>query len=166
MERPKATDKLFLVDSMLGRMAKWLRILGYDASIEHLTTLSRIVEHQKKGRIVVTRNTRWRRTPGVILITANETPEQIRQIIHKAGLKAGETRPFSRCIRCNEVLESVPKIQAAGKVPDYVFETVESFSRCPACGRIYWSGSHLERMTDHVRRMTGWQLETLMQRRT
>ncbi|WP_281247897.1 Mut7-C RNAse domain-containing protein [Desulfacinum hydrothermale] len=158
--------RLFLVDSMLGRMAKWLRILGFDAVCRRVDTLADLEHHRAQGRLVVTRNTRWKQRPGVFFITADETPEQVRELVTELGIGPEEVRLFSRCLRCNAPLQTVPKASVAHQVPDYVYETVDLFSRCPACSGIYWRGSHSERMAKQLERMTGWMVETMTQRRT
>lgn len=139
---------------MLGRLAKWLRILGYDTLYNPLWDdlyLVRIARAQ--GRILLTRDTELARRRGVrvIRLESEQLGEQIRQL--QRDLHLDIQTPFSRCPICNTLLEKINKDQAWGQVPPYVFATQEEFRLCPSCDRFYWRGSHWERM---VERVAGW----------
>ncbi len=144
----------FLVDSMLGRLAKWLRILGYDAlyfsSLDD-NDLVRIARAQ--GRMVLTRDREMLRRRGVdcLFIESDDFREQIRQLLHDLNLNLD--RSFSRCSVCNSPLQGVAKEAVWGRVPPYVFRTQERFSLCPQCGKIYWRGTHWQRMRERLKRL-------------
>lgn len=163
---PADRPRSFVVDSMLGKMAKWLRILGFDTVCQRLETLADLERHRAEGRLIVTRNTRWRNRPGVVFLTENELSSQLRRLIREAAIEAEDVVLLARCIRCNSPLERVRKTRAVERVPDYVFATADVFLRCPDCARLYWRGSHTDRMLDQLQRMTGWVIETVTQRRT
>jgi len=144
----------FLVDSMLGRLAKWLRILGYDTlyfpSLDD-NDLVRIA--RAEGRMVLTRDREMVRRRGIdsLLIESDDFREQIRQLLHDLNLSLEGS--FSRCSVCNSPLRRVSKEAVQERVPPYVFQTQERFSLCPQCGKIYWRGTHWQRMRERLRRL-------------
>ena len=133
----------FLADNMLGRLATWLRLLGYDTLyLPHANDpeLARIA--RAHGRILLTRDVELTRRRDVrhLLIESEQVELQMRQVLRAFNLSAREA--FSRCAECNVPLESVSKESVTGSVPPYVFQTQERFRRCAECGRIYWRGTH------------------------
>jgi hypothetical protein len=137
----------FLADNMLGRLATWLRLLGYDTLyLPHADDpeLARIARMQ--DRILLTRDVELTRRRGVksTLIESEKIKAQIRQVFGTHQLSVREA--FSRCAECNHRLESVTKEAVQGRVPPYVFATQERYKRCPECGRVYWRGTHWARM--------------------
>lgn len=156
----------FFIDRMLGKMAKWLRILGYDTRYGSIETASQIEALHREGAIVVTGNTRWRHLPGVFFCEPARVEEQCRKLAAAGLIRPEDVQLFSRCLRCNRLLEEIPKEEAVGRVPDYVHATAPSFCRCPSCGRVYWPGSHLDRMMERYRRITGWTHQDIGERRT
>ena len=141
----------FICDSMLGKLAKKLRMLGLDTAY-HITAAAEkiITVALKENRIILTRKTNLPVTDKNIpflFIMNNDPKQQIRQVISHFKINRSMLRPFSRCISCNIELEPLEKKLAEGKVADYIFNTTDSFSICPACGKIYWSGTHHENMT-------------------
>ncbi|MBM3310605.1 MAG: hypothetical protein FJY80_03755 [Candidatus Aminicenantes bacterium] len=139
----------FVVDVMLGKLAKWLRILGFDAAFspraedDDLLALAR-----REGRTLLTRDRALLgRARGVasLLIESETWEDQVRQVIARYGLREA-VRPHSRCLECNAALAPLPKEDAAPLVPAFVLETSASFARCPSCGRVYWPGTHFEAM--------------------
>jgi len=144
----------FLVDGMLGRLAKWLRILGYDtAYFPDLDDNELVRLARAEGRILLTRDRELARRRGLhsILIEDDQLEAQVRQVLRELGLS--EERPFSRCPVCNALLRRVEKESVRDKVPPYVFQTQEQFSLCPQCGRIYWKGTHWQRMREKLARL-------------
>lgn len=142
----------FIVDRMLGRLAKWLRILGYDTLYWRGNDWQTLKE-KGKGRILLTRTTTV--SPGgdfqgVILVREDNPDLQLRSVTRELGLKIDEHRIFSRCLICNRQLEKIPKEEVEGKVPDFVFSTYSEFSSCPGCSRIYWRGTHHENMRKKI----------------
>lgn len=156
MNEEKAVQKRFVVDSMLGKVAKWLRVLGFDARYERLTRQKQLDEYRKEGFWLVTRNRRWYGQPKTLWIEANDPKEQFRELVSQVPISPQEIRFLHRCILCNHLLYEIPREQVYGSVPDYVFENNTSFYQCPNCRRIYWSGSHPKRMRSRLREMLGW----------
>ncbi len=137
----------FVADAMLGRLARWLRILGYDTLYDaswpdaHLARLARA-----EDRILLTRDLGLasRRGLRVLVVADEDLPSQLDQLHRELGI--GAVAPLSRCLVDNELLEEIPKDRAWGQVPPYIFCTQEWFRLCPACNRFYWRGTHWERM--------------------
>jgi uncharacterized protein with PIN domain len=143
----------FLADAMLGRLATWLRILGYDA--EYCRTEDDVLlrRAQDEGRILLTRDTgllRRGRLPPYLFIQSDRVEAQVRQVVWGLALdpRAAKAR---RCLRCNVVLEPRTKAEVAGRVPEFVWSHHDTFWGCPTCDRIYWAGSHRRRMDETVR---------------
>lgn len=138
----------FIVDEMLGRLTKWLRLLGYDTVYKTPTTDSALVNQAfKEQRILLTRDTHLverKFIPRYILIKSDYYIEQLRQVIRDLDLKPDEALFFSRCILCNTPIEPISKGPVKTRVPPYVYKTQENFLHCPRCDKIYWRGSHIE----------------------
>ena len=142
----------FIVDVNVGRLAKWLRVMGYDSlyipDVEDGELVQRALEDD---RIIITRDARilYRRvvTSGQLraaLVRDDAVRRQIHQVVQELGLQ--RPREFSRCIRCNEPLQGVPKKSVAERVPRYVYQTQREFMECPLCRKLYWRGTHWRSM--------------------
>ena len=129
MSRAGIPGKRFAVDIMLGKLAKWLRALGFDARSMPLDERARIDSLLSEGYIPVTRREKFRDIEGVIFIRDDHQFEQLKELISMLNVGIDELRPFSRCSRCNAELVQIPREAAFGAVPDYVFETVSRFSQ-------------------------------------
>ena len=144
----------FIADEMLGKLAKWLRICGYDTSyFRHIrdSELLRISVAEK--RLLLTRDTLLIRRRGLknfLFISYDEPVDQIKQVIRELDIPY-PSEPFTRCIMCNNLLEAYTKEEACRDVPEYVCKTQEVFGRCPGCHKIYWKGTHYERMEKILR---------------
>lgn len=150
----------FIADTMLGKLAKWLRILGWD--VEYFPRipddeLARRVE--ATGRILLTRDTlivRRRKVRGrFFLVQGDHWKEQLRQVVGRFGRPAPPQALFSRCVRCNVPLEKIEKEQVRGRVPPYVFLTQKRFRTCPACGRLFWPATHHDAMIRDLEKALG-----------
>ena len=133
----------FLVDSMLGTLAKWLRILGYDTLYDaHLDDGELVRLALSDHRLLLTRDRGLaaRRGPVSLIIESTDLREQVAQVLDFIG---GE-RPtaFSRCPRCNTPLQEATKEEARGRVPAFTFQTQSEFWLCPECRQFYWAGTH------------------------
>jgi len=147
----------FIADSMLGRLARWLRLLGCDTLYYPYIEDRRLIRIAgEEGRALITRDTRLVKMRGLrkfLLLHENDPFEQLKKVIitfnlNPFGLRKGgfETHPYSRCSLCNTPLESISKEHAKLHVPEYVYQTSESFKQCPACGKFYWKGTHPEKL--------------------
>ncbi len=141
----------FLADSMLGRLATWLRLLGYDTVyIAHADDHDLARRARAENRVLLTRDVELTRRRGVhaLLIESQKIDEQLAQVFHALQLTAQEA--FSRCAECNVVLEEVSKEAVRGVVPPYVLQTKSRFRRCPHCARVYWRGTHWARIVAQI----------------
>ena len=133
----------YFTDHMLGRLTRWMRLLGLDteyasADLDDSTIAKRCEE---TGRILLTRDKELhRRSMNSILIESTDHIDQTRQVIRT--IKMDEKLFFTRCPACNALLLDVPSISVKGRVPDGVFERYQTVMKCPDCGKIYWKGDH------------------------
>ncbi len=144
----------FAVDGMLGRLARWLRLSGFDAVYIISRRPSEILGlARQEGRFILTRSTYLKdhEPERVFLINSDRVKEQMREVIRHFHLQIEESAFFTRCSLCNQPLQKISKSEVADKVPIFVYQTQEEFYRCPACQRIYWSGSHRQRMLQFLR---------------
>jgi uncharacterized protein with PIN domain len=143
----------FVVDDMLGALARYLRIMGYDA--EYLSHYSerRLTELVGQGRVLLTRNReRARRYANSILVDCDLLKDQLMAVDEAVHLTRDHKSWFNRCIVCNSPLERAEEEAARGSVPDYVFTTHrERILFCPSCGRFYWPGTHRGRMMERFK---------------
>ncbi len=150
--------KRFAVDIMLGKLAKWLRVLGFDAPSMLLDDRVRVDRLMSEGIIPVTRREKFRGIEGVVFVRNDHQFAQLKELISSLSMGIDELRPFSRCGLCNAELFQIPRGAVLGAVPDYVFETASDFRKCPECARVYWPGSHRQEMFDKLKSVTGWDL--------
>jgi len=146
----------FAVERTLGRLGKWLRLMGFDALLECDCPRGDFLTRVGAGRVLLTRiRSRFQAFPtgSAVFIEADDPVAQRAQVVRELGLREADLRPFTRCLRCNDPIVPVPKRDVERQVPDFVWETQARFSRCPACGRIYWKGSHTERASETLRRL-------------
>lgn len=152
--RPNPLPELrFAVDANIGRLAPLLRLLGLDTAYDRSLDDPELAElAASQGRVLLTRDTRLLKRSLVEhgrLIRAQQPREQLREVLRVYGL----TPPFqlfSRCLRCNTPLEPVSKEVVLHRLEPLTRRYYDDFSRCPACDKVYWAGSHHERMLDFV----------------
>lgn len=158
---PEATDsQRLLLDGMLGRLARWLRILGYDAAFEANADDWALVRRARaEDRRLLTRDRQLadRRGVSTLLIRSESLEEQVREVVSAVGLAADGA--FSRCPVCNRALVALNREEARDRVPAHVYRTQTVFQLCPTCDRVYWRGSHWRRMKEML---AGWQDLTLV----
>lgn len=144
----------FVADRMLGKLAKHLRMLGYDTMYyrgEDITSLLKLA--REETRVVLTRNTKLLpKTPEdrIIPIKEDQSLLQINELIQRGVISLREENFFSRCLLCNALLDGILREEAEGKVPDFIFYQQKDFYRCPHCQRIYWQGSHQDNMKRRI----------------
>jgi uncharacterized protein with PIN domain len=146
-------DPCFAAEKTLGKLAKWLRILGFDTSCEPDFPNSTAWELTDNRRIFLTRRQSIRdktSSSDLIFIKSDHLFEQLKEVIQKLALEQKDTRPFSRCLQCNATIEAVDKDSVRNAVPDYIWETHDTFQRCGTCRKIYWPGSHTKRTLDII----------------
>lgn len=135
----------FILTKELGRLAKWLRILGYDTKFyreDNLSTL--VITALREERVILTRNSRLSSFAGprVVKIESDFVDKQIKQLLAQLKLKTKPGGMFTRCVICNVELQEAAKSRLKNKVPEYVYQTQEKFTRCPECKRLFWPGTH------------------------
>ncbi len=136
----------FAAENTLGKLARWLRLLGFDTLYLARPDVEELLRLCGNSRLVLTRT--WRvavRLPAgrALLIEPDDPRQQVRQVVRQLGISRERVRLFSRCLRCNTLVVPIEREAVLGRVPDYVWQTQAAFSTCPDCGRIYWPGSHL-----------------------
>jgi len=147
----------FIADSNVGKLAKWLRMMGYDARFFEGSSDSQMIAIAlAENRVILTRDTQIMRrrliTSGqlkAILIQSDEPERQMRQVIDILELDC-QFQPFSICLECNQPLVERSREQVKDLVPSYVFQTQNQYMECPACHRIYWRGTHWQAMTKNL----------------
>ena len=136
----------FIVDGMAGRLARWLRLAGFDTVFFSRTSTGHLVGVAlREGRVILTRSRRLllRRVLPPTLVLKSEFPfEQLRLVVLEMRLELDPGRFFTRCGFCNRILESAAPDEVSREIPPYVFRTQRLFYRCRECGRIYWAGTH------------------------
>jgi uncharacterized protein with PIN domain len=136
---------------MLGTLAKWLRILGYDTVFDPALDDNQLVRLARaEDRVLLTRDRELAQRRGlrVLLIASQRLDDQVRQVLDDLQLESN--RAFSRCPVCNELLKPMDWETARSRVPVYVARTQQDFHFCPACQRIYWRGTHWQQMGDRL----------------
>ncbi len=139
----------FILDTHLGRLARYLRMLGLDAAYRNDFDDEMIIERARdEGRIILTRDRGILRHGEVThgyWLRSTDSEEQLREVVEALDLWSA-ARPFSRCIVCNEELTAVEKEDVEDRIPPSVRAQFDEFSQCPCCRRVYWRGSHYDRM--------------------
>ena len=140
---------------MLGRLVKWLRIIGQDVIYgPHLTGYGLIRAARAENRLILTRDRglKHKQPPPFLFIESDHYRDQLRQVVGQCGLRLGDGL-FVRCIECNTLLQSRPKEALEKVVPPYVFASQEKFFSCPTCRRIYWPATHHQKMLEELRNL-------------
>ena len=126
----------FAVDWMLGRLARWLRILGHDVAYgRHLRDRTLVDSARREERLLLTRDTRLLRDPHLP-----------RHLFVESAVPLGGAPLLTRCLDCNRPLDEVPRDQVRDRVPPYVWDTAPRFLACGRCGRVYWPATHRAHM--------------------
>ncbi|HHM24220.1 MAG TPA: hypothetical protein ENJ23_04185 [Bacteroidetes bacterium] len=148
-------DIRFVADVMLGRLARWLRVLGYDTLYDpHVPRFLLPVEAKRENRILLTRSSRLiEEHPEVesFLVRPDRPPLQLLEVVRHFDL--GTRWLFSRCTLCNQLVERVPLEAVRDQVPEAVQRMDTEFYRCPGCGKVYWEGSHIRRFQEFLARL-------------
>ncbi|MEA3475165.1 MAG: Mut7-C RNAse domain-containing protein [Candidatus Cloacimonadota bacterium] len=136
----------FAVDKMLGKLAKWLRVLGYDTFYKNKISNATLLSIANKDkRILITRNHtfRKRRHPiKIIFIKKDNLKDQLLELNNEVRLSTDKM--FTRCPICNRKTTEIEKEYVKDIVPEYVYQNQDRFFQCLLCGKVYWVGTHLE----------------------
>lgn len=142
----------FICDDNLGKLAKWLRTLGYDTLFfDPIEDGDLIARGLKEDRAVLSRDTQLTRfKPKLgerLMFIQNDNPlEQLKQVMKHFGLKPDEKLLFSRCLICNQPMEKAEKEEIKDRLYPYVYQTQDTFVHCSKCDRIYWPATHVQKM--------------------
>ena len=144
----------FICDNMLGKLARYLRLLGFDTLYSPDHNHNRLFLAARSGRILLTTETHIRRVLAghglsipFIRITTHIPNEQLQEIINKLPeLKLNPSLFFTRCSLCNGILQPVAKETIKDKIPPKIYQRLNIFHQCSDCGKIYWHGTHTEKL--------------------
>jgi len=150
----------FIADNNVGKLAKWLRVVGYDTLLFKEKDDVKMIEIAlSEGRVILTKDVQIikRRlvTDGklkAILIRHDDPKAQLRETVKTLNLNY-HFRPFSLCLECNQMLVPRSKEEVQDLVPTHVFKTQEQYMECPSCHRIYWQGIHWQAMARELREL-------------
>ena len=147
----------FAADRMLGRLARWLRLLGADVSwYPDLGGSEFLRRARAEERIALTRDKRLRTAPDVEFLSSDGFRGQLREVLARFPFDP-QRHAFSRCSRCNKELTPIEREDVRSLVPPFVYANHQRFARCEQCGRIYWQATHPERILGELRRLgLGW----------
>lgn len=138
----------FVTDATVGKLSKWLRIMGYDVHYQFLPKKEQVASFIQEGRLFLTKNSRLAlRLEGSVCIRSDRVADQLRQLRMEGCIQVDRSLWFTRCLLCNELLvEASPQV-ALENVPEYVvLENPSGIRSCPSCRRFFWPGSHKARM--------------------
>ncbi len=151
----------FAADRMVGRLARMLRLLGYDTIyLPKLDPAGLAEVARREDRIILTRGETRQRFPQpckIFRVESEYPPEQLREVVEEFSLDP-RSGLWTRCTVCNGSITSVAKETVQGQVKPKVFELYDEFFRCSGCGRIYWRGSHVERILKNLSWVLGREL--------
>jgi len=144
---------LFVADSMLGKLARYLRIMGYDTFYKPRYPDQRLSELVREGRILLTRNRATARLyPNSIFIDHDLVKDQLKIVDSTLKLARDQRSWFSRCLICNSPLSKSEGEVAREHVPDFVFfKYPERILFCPTCKQFYWPGTHRQRTVERLK---------------
>ncbi len=141
----------FVADVMLGKLARWLRALGYDTLYFHDAPDSRLLGIAlREGRHLLTRDAALAARAGEVglLVRAEDLDAQLREVMAACGLTS--RAPLSRCFECNGVLVAREPAAVRERVPPYTFATQAEFWECEGCRRVFWAGTHAQGILERL----------------
>lgn len=145
----------FLADSMLGKLAKWLRIMGFDTAYYNSLSDQELIEiAEKEERVLITRDKNLSRCWVVssLYIKSEDIEEQLKQVVRYFNLDIKETLG-KLCPLCNKVLKKIAKEEIRSLVPELVCNSYQNFWQCQECSKVYWEGTHWENIKKKVKKL-------------
>jgi len=140
----------FICDDNLGKLARYLRILGLDTLfVVPISDSDLLAAAASQGRFLLTRdsNILEKSHPfGVLLLTEDDPLMQLSTVFHVLKLQVAAEDLFTRCSRCNDVCRRVTKEEVTDRAFPFILKTQDIISECPSCRRLYWRGSHYRRL--------------------
>ena len=155
--RPKPLRKTaFIVDVNLGKLARGLRMLGFDTAYDNRLRDREIVDlATREKRIVLTRDRRLLFRKAIthgFWVRAVDADAQVKEVLTRLDLY-DQVKPLQRCMECNGEIESVDRDQVWSRLEPLTRRYYNEFFRCSSCQKIYWSGSHVAHMTGVIRQL-------------
>jgi len=145
----------FLADRTVGRLAKWLRLAGFDCEFAPQANLDEFVTRgREEKRVLLSRDSALVNRVGdltLVFLQSDHADDQLKQVITECSISICCEKILSVCPICNTPLEILPKHEARGIAPAYVFATHDTFRRCPNCRRIFWPGTHRGKIIDKLK---------------
>jgi len=144
----------FAADRHLGRLARLLRLLGYDTFYAPHVSVNELRAAAAGGRTILTRGRLERRfagVPGVFAVTSDVATEQLHEVVERFGLDTAAGL-WTRCTLCNGVIEKVEKVTVESELDPRIFNLYGEFFRCANCRHLYWRGSHVDRILQNLER--------------
>ena len=157
--RPPITTMRFVVDVNLGKLARWLRLLGFDTVYEtsaHDADIARLAANE--DRVVLTRDRRLLRQRVITWgywVRSDDPDEQVREVVTRFELR-DSVRPYSRCLKCNGLLCRVDKATVLDRLLPKTRRYYEDFVQCVSCGKVYWQGPHVARLAGRIEKWQSW----------
>lgn len=148
----------FIVDGMLGKIARWLRMLGYDAKYANYESDDRILEIAlDEGRILLTRDYNLFRKASLqgikaVFVEGKTHIEKLANLSKQLNIKLEMDVNESRCPKCNSKIKPANKNEIKNKIPESTFKVYDEFWICEGCGQVYWMGSHWKKINDYLNR--------------
>ena len=150
------------MDENVGKLARWLRMLGYDSEFFNGEDDGQMVKQGlAESRILLTRDTGIMKRRVVnsgrltaVLLRSEEPEQQIHQLASALDIKT-QSHPFTICLECNRQLINRSSAEVKDKVPPYVYKTQTQYMECPLCHRIYWRGTHWKAMLNKLEKTVG-----------
>lgn len=148
-------SRKFLCDPTVGRLCRYMRMIGYDTAMAQSHEAKRVVSVAlDQGRTILTRNSAlagMNLARDVVLLSEDEPLKQLKTVIDRCGLKIEESSVLTRCLEDNELLQDIAKEEVKKDVWPYVYQTQGYFRKCPRCGRIYWPATHVTAMMNKLK---------------
>ena len=146
----------FIADAMLGKLSKWLRILGFDTLYYRNKEDDKLLELAlSENRLILTSKTSLKGRKDIkhqlLFIIDNDPLKQLKEVIEHYNLTIDAHNVFTLCLICNQKLEEFPAELAKDRVPEYVANTEKAFFICPHCKKIFWRGTHYQNMWKKIK---------------
>lgn len=148
-----ASTPKFIADHMLGSLARWLRMMGYDTAYDKRLDDAGIARLARtEGRFILTRDQELSKEPGAFYVEKDDLDSQLMAVATKFGLKFNEND--IRCSVCNGALTDLPKAEATGSVPEGALQANDKFWKCSQCGKIFWKGTHWNGIMERLKKLS------------
>ncbi len=145
----------FIADDMLGKLARRLRMMGFDVTYPKTSADSLLLRlSREEDRIIITRDQGLSQVRGsrVLLISSTNLSEQLQEVLTRLKLRPDPAKMFTKCPVCNGELKKTEKEEIKAKVPPRVYRTFDDFTSCTHCGKVYWKGTHYEKIVKDMPR--------------